>query len=181
MKFTLFKSRQKRDGGLRIPRTPVVNAISNGCQSEAMVHANIVRHYRKSSGDAFRNTPIDPEPENALYVEFLQVHVIGCHIENDIESFEEHEFAAIARQIENTYLSDVEFFIRHRHSYDTTIVADLFINRFSEVFAVDIVHPIIYGNDIFHKDLEERVTKWEFPSVLRQGKCRVVFSKKGHL
>jgi hypothetical protein len=180
MKFTLFKSTTKRDGGLHFLYPLVVNANRKGVGDGGLTQAKSNRlPLSKTDYTKRRISVVDrPQLESIMKADLHTVRVVGCRIENEIDAFEEHEFISIARRIQETYSADVDFLIRHRHSFDTTIVVDLFIDRFSKVSMVEIIHPIISGNDTFQKDLKKTIEKWEFPAVVRQGKCRVIFSKK---
>jgi hypothetical protein len=181
MKFSLFKTHAKAEDKLHCLFASVVRTE---CFTKGPGSISQLKHERLSCRrECHSSPPASPkgnrtqesppsDPKRSC------VSVIGCRIENDTDSFEKHEFAAIGQRIEEVYCADVYSIIRHRHTYDSTIVADLSIDAFGNVNMVDILHPATSKNDTFRKEAEKRIAKWTFPAILRQGRCRVVFTRR---
>lgn len=180
MKINLFKSRSKRETGIRFKYRPASGTARNFPAEQAITCATHNRDTEASDAPIFVNVRAQTCAESTpKALENRQdITVIGCHIESDSNEFMQHETAAIVQRIKKAYLADVDSIIRHHISYDTTIVVDLFIDNFSRVTRVDVLHPQLLPGDPFPEDIGRQTATWTFPTILRKGKCRIAFSEK---
>jgi hypothetical protein len=180
MKINLFKSRSKRETGIHFMYTPASGSPRIFPAEQAITCATHNRDTETSDASLFVNVRAHTGADNTPIAEENRkdIKVIGCHIESDSDEFEQHETAAVVQRIKHAYLTDVDSIIRHRLSYDTTIVVDLSIDNFSRVTKVDVLHPQLLPGDPFPEDINRQTAAWTFPTILRKGKCRIVFSEK---
>ena len=180
MKINLFKSRPKRTAGYHYSFSSSTYPACKEPDEDAITCSTHNRDVEASNNQLFVNIHSHSSPEVSPSANVLppDIKIVGCHIEGDTNGFEQHETDAIVQQIRKTYLMDVDAIIRHRLSYDTTIVVDLHIDNFSRIARVDVLHPHLLPGDEFPDDITSQTKDWVFPSILHRGRCRVAFSEK---